>query len=277
MQPIPPVFGRSFTLRRDVDHTGVSGTGTVADGVEFPDGTVAVRWRGEHVSTVVWASLADALHVHGHGGATHVVWATTESNAAHAQRTADAEQRFEDLRAEVQRQQDIRDRQPAATTTLAADLRWAAARLRREQHPAVYQDAGRHAADGILRAADRLDEWAGAPAPTALPVWAQRCSCGGQGITHLAAEHHEPIGPVDVDPFAGRACDLCGDYVTGPCPTCTPTAMAVLARVRMIAPALDYEATAPGMHDAAREVLRDASRRIRTALGTLPQPTTTKD
>jgi hypothetical protein len=72
-----------------------------------------------------------------------------------------------------------------------------------------------------------------------------------------------------VDPFAGRACELCGDYVTGPCPTCAPATVAGLARVRQIAPALDFEATAPGMHDAAREALRDASRRIRTALGTL--------
>jgi hypothetical protein len=66
----------------------------------------------------------------------------------------------------------------------------------------------------------------------ALPVWAQRCSCGGQGIMHLHAEHHEPIGPADVDPFAGRSCDLCGDYVTGPCPECAPAAIATIVRVQ---------------------------------------------
>lgn len=109
-QPVPPVFGNSFVLQRDLDHTGVSGTGTVADGVEFPDGTVAVRWRGEHASTVVWASLVDALHVHGHAGATRVVWATEESNAFHAQRAAEFERRFDDLRDEVQRQQAARER-----------------------------------------------------------------------------------------------------------------------------------------------------------------------
>jgi hypothetical protein len=98
---IPPTFGRPFVLQRDLDLTGVSGTGTVADGIEFPDGTVTVRWRGEHASTVVWGSLADALHVHGHADTTRVVWATADSNAAHAQRAAAAEQRFE-----VQRQQD---------------------------------------------------------------------------------------------------------------------------------------------------------------------------
>ncbi|MFI0894869.1 hypothetical protein [Streptomyces sp. NPDC020983] len=40
-----------------------------------------------------------------------------------------------------------------------AHLRRAAERLRRE-HAAVYADAGRHTADGVLRAADLLDDWA---------------------------------------------------------------------------------------------------------------------
>lgn len=69
-----PMFARPFVLQRDHDVSGVSGTGTVADGVQFPDGSVAIRWRGARPSTVVWASLADALHVHGHSGATRVVW-----------------------------------------------------------------------------------------------------------------------------------------------------------------------------------------------------------
>jgi hypothetical protein len=151
--------------------------------------------------------------------------------------------------------------QPCTQSATAAILRLAA-------DLADQNNADRTA---VQVASGRLDEGGTVPVPDALPVWAQRCSCGGQGITHLAAEHHEPVGPADVDPHAGRACDLCGDYVTGPCPTCAPATVAALARVRQIAPALDFEATAPGMHDAAREALRDASRRIRTALGTLPE------
>lgn len=65
---------RRFQLMRDVDHTGVSNTGLVADGVVWPDGSVAIRWRGQHASTVVWASLDDAMAVHGHGGHTRCVW-----------------------------------------------------------------------------------------------------------------------------------------------------------------------------------------------------------
>jgi hypothetical protein len=63
-----------FHLERDVDVTGASGTGHVADGVLWPDGTVTVRWRGERKSTVNWDRVEDAEAVHGHGGATRIVW-----------------------------------------------------------------------------------------------------------------------------------------------------------------------------------------------------------
>jgi hypothetical protein len=64
-----------FELHRQVDHTGVSGTGIVAEGVQFGDGRVAMRWTwSEHASTVVWDSVDDAMKIHGHDGATRVVW-----------------------------------------------------------------------------------------------------------------------------------------------------------------------------------------------------------
>ncbi len=64
-----------FHLHRDVDATGVSGTGVVAEGVEFVDGTCVVRWVvGDHRSTVVWDDVASVEAIHGHGGATRVVW-----------------------------------------------------------------------------------------------------------------------------------------------------------------------------------------------------------
>ncbi|MFD3310073.1 hypothetical protein [Streptomyces sp. NPDC058694] len=73
--PPPTAEPRLFTLERDLDVTGVSGTGTVADGVVWPDGTVSIRWRGERPSTVAWNSLEDAEAVHGHGGNTRFEWA----------------------------------------------------------------------------------------------------------------------------------------------------------------------------------------------------------
>lgn len=72
---------RLFALQRDHDVTGVSGTGIVADGVRWPDGTVSIRWRGERPSTVSWNSLDDAEHVHGHGGATRIVWSDLDGAA----------------------------------------------------------------------------------------------------------------------------------------------------------------------------------------------------
>lgn len=63
-----------FHLDRAVDITGASGTGHVADGCLWPDGTVTLRWRGERKSTVNWDRLADAEAIHGHGGATRIVW-----------------------------------------------------------------------------------------------------------------------------------------------------------------------------------------------------------
>lgn len=44
----------------------------VADGVIFPDGSVAVRWRGRHRSTVSWESLSDAVAIHNQHGDTAI-------------------------------------------------------------------------------------------------------------------------------------------------------------------------------------------------------------
>ena len=55
---------RTFTVERQADQSGVSGTGVVMEGVEFTDGTVALRWQTLHRSTVVWENLAEMLAVH---------------------------------------------------------------------------------------------------------------------------------------------------------------------------------------------------------------------
>ena len=65
---------RRFRLIRDVDVSGVSGVGHVADGIRFRDGTTVVRWLGDRSSTVVWDSIADVEAIHSHGGATRIVW-----------------------------------------------------------------------------------------------------------------------------------------------------------------------------------------------------------
>lgn len=65
---------RTFTLVRDADPTGISGTGIVVEGAQFSDGSVVMRWMSEYSSTVFWRSLDDAMMVHGHDGLTRVEW-----------------------------------------------------------------------------------------------------------------------------------------------------------------------------------------------------------
>jgi len=64
---------RRFLLKRDEDVTGVSGTGVVAEGAQFSDGTTVLRWLGPNPSTVIWPNLAAAEAIHGHGGKTSFV------------------------------------------------------------------------------------------------------------------------------------------------------------------------------------------------------------
>lgn len=66
---------RPFHLVRYVDESGISGTGHVAEGVEFSDESVVLRWVvGERHSTVLWDSIEDVIAIHGHGGKTRIVW-----------------------------------------------------------------------------------------------------------------------------------------------------------------------------------------------------------
>ena len=65
---------RRFELHREHDVSGISGTGTVAEGVEFSDGSCVIRWRTGRASTVIWSSIDDVVAIHGHGGATRLVW-----------------------------------------------------------------------------------------------------------------------------------------------------------------------------------------------------------
>lgn len=76
---------RTFRVQRDADVTGVSGVGVVADGAMFPDGTAVVRWReldpdhpnyvrGVRATTVVFPNVAAVEALHGHNGATRLVW-----------------------------------------------------------------------------------------------------------------------------------------------------------------------------------------------------------
>lgn len=63
-----------FDLVRDVDISGVSGTGKVAEGVIFSDGEAVIHWLGAWPTTTVHPKgTASIKAVHGHGGATRIV------------------------------------------------------------------------------------------------------------------------------------------------------------------------------------------------------------
>lgn len=67
---------RAFALQRDVDVSGVSGTGIVAWGVEFPDGVCALRWTSQWPTSVVFhdRGMEAVQAVHGHDGKTRVLY-----------------------------------------------------------------------------------------------------------------------------------------------------------------------------------------------------------
>jgi hypothetical protein len=65
---------KPFRLDRNTDYSGVSGTGVVAEGVEFPNGKVLIKWLGDRPSLVLWQSMDDAVAIHGHNGGTEFVY-----------------------------------------------------------------------------------------------------------------------------------------------------------------------------------------------------------
>lgn len=65
---------RAFHLHRFVDETGISGTGKVAQGVVFDDGSCALRWMTDAKSTGVYDNIATLERIHGHGGKTQLIY-----------------------------------------------------------------------------------------------------------------------------------------------------------------------------------------------------------
>ena len=65
---------RRFVLDRAEDISGSSGVGYVAEGVEFTNGTVAMRWRTDLASTAIYDTIGELEAIHGHDGATQIRW-----------------------------------------------------------------------------------------------------------------------------------------------------------------------------------------------------------
>jgi len=65
---------RRFNLVRNEDESGVSGTGNVAQGIEFDNGRCVMMWLTSVSSGAFYDSIQDVEYIHGHGGKTIVEW-----------------------------------------------------------------------------------------------------------------------------------------------------------------------------------------------------------
>lgn len=67
-------YFEKFVLRRTVDVSGISGTGDVAEGIQFSDGTCVLRWKSDKPSTAIYGSIDDLKKIHGHAGSSEIIW-----------------------------------------------------------------------------------------------------------------------------------------------------------------------------------------------------------
>jgi hypothetical protein len=65
---------KTFKLRRVEDESGISGTGIVAEGVEFTNGEAVLCWLTKHRSVGIYPNMKELENIHGHGGKTVVEW-----------------------------------------------------------------------------------------------------------------------------------------------------------------------------------------------------------
>ena len=63
-----------FVLQRSEDVSGTSGTGIVAEGVEFSDGTCVLHWISQLHSIEICGNMHVVEAIHSHEGKTKVVY-----------------------------------------------------------------------------------------------------------------------------------------------------------------------------------------------------------
>lgn len=63
-----------FLLKRVEDVSGTSGTGIVAEGVEFSNGQIVLHWLTQLDSVAVYANMKTLIAIHGHEGRTKMEW-----------------------------------------------------------------------------------------------------------------------------------------------------------------------------------------------------------
>lgn len=74
VNPLTDSRSRKFKLVRDDDETGISGTGVVAEGIEFSNGMCAMCWLTAMHSVAVYPNVRQLEAIHGHNGRARVVF-----------------------------------------------------------------------------------------------------------------------------------------------------------------------------------------------------------
>ena len=72
--PVGGLNFRRFVLLRHKDESGVSGTGIVAEGIQFSNGKCALSWLTDFTSVAIYDDVRELLKIHGHSGYTEVQW-----------------------------------------------------------------------------------------------------------------------------------------------------------------------------------------------------------
>lgn len=65
---------RRFKLNRIEDVSGVSGLGTIAEGIEWSNGKCSINWLTPYECIAYYGTIKALEAVHGHGGSTEIVW-----------------------------------------------------------------------------------------------------------------------------------------------------------------------------------------------------------
>ncbi len=86
---------RIFHFFRHEDQSGVSGTGVVAEGVEFTNGWCALRWMSQQASIAFYQSLNEVRRIHGHGGRTEIVLSEIAPPLRPAEKDPETSQKIE--------------------------------------------------------------------------------------------------------------------------------------------------------------------------------------
>lgn len=67
---------RTFHVIRSEDETGVSGTGRIMEGIEFPSGRVVVEWQAPYQTLGIYSSFAEfsQIHIDSHPSKSEVIF-----------------------------------------------------------------------------------------------------------------------------------------------------------------------------------------------------------